>query len=296
MTLAKLAFSITAVALAAGFIGLGAAHAEDLKYCKAAQAKLPKDPAGARADYKLCLAKGKLSLQAEMITHVNLANIAATMNKWPEVISEYDLAEGVAKKAGKPFPANAEMNYARGVAYAETGNLKRARTLIDTAIKAAPQRYDMLMTRMKLLSTLGETEAALADGSTLVGSGKPAFVYAGYANRSAILQQNGRNKEALADADKAIKADPKQSLAYNNRCMAAAALKRSDAIASCEKAISITPKAPSYWNSLGYAYEQAGRLKEAEAQYAKVATAQPKNKDNNEALARVRAALASKPS
>jgi tetratricopeptide (TPR) repeat protein len=269
----------------------GNARAEDLTHCKAAQTMLAKDPAGARAAYKLCLSKGKLSPAAEMVTHVNLANVAAALGKWDETLREYDLAEAIAKKAGKPFTGTPVMNYTRAVAYAETGELKRGRTYLDAAVKAAPKRYDFLLTRMKLLAALGETEAALADGATLIASGQPGFVYSGHANRAAILQESGRAKEALAEADKAIKVNPRESLAYNNRCMAAATLKRADAVASCEKAIALDPKTPSYWNSLGYAYEQLGKLKEAEAQYAKVAGVQPKNAGNNAALSRVRGQL-----
>jgi tetratricopeptide (TPR) repeat protein len=271
------------------------AHAEDLTQCKKAQGLVATNPAGARDAYKACLAKGKLSPANTIATHLNLANVNAALGKWADVAAAYDAADAAAKSAGKPIAHSAAANYMRGVALASTGKAARARTYLDAAVKAEPKRYDFVMTRMNVLASLKQNDAAIADAATLIATGQKPLALQGHVLRSALFHQGGRFKEALTEADKAIALDANNPAAHNNRCMTAADLGRRDAVASCEKAIALAPKVPSFWNSLGYAYEKAGKLKEAEVQYAKVATAQPKNANNNAALERVRAALA-KPS
>ncbi len=279
------------LAAAAIFAFGGAAHAEDLTLCKKAQLLVATNPGAARDAYKQCLATGKLSLPNQIATQLNIANASAAVGQWADVAAAYDAADAAAKKSGKPLTHSPAANYMRGIALINTGKPERARGYLDSAVKGAPKRYDYLAARMTVLARLKQNEAALADGAALIATGQNEMVLEGRVARSALLFSMGRNAESLAEADKAIALDAKNPASHNNRCMAAAALGRSDAAASCEKAIALAPKVPSFWNSLGFAYEKAGKLKEAEAQYVKVAKAEPKNADNNAALARVRAAL-----
>jgi tetratricopeptide (TPR) repeat protein len=273
----------------------GAALAEDLTHCKAAVPLMAKEPAKAKTELKLCQTTGQLTPRSQILTHMNLAVIASLAGKWAEVLSEYDTAERLTKTAGLKFDASAPTLYNRGVAFMETNQPKKARADLDAAVLLAPKNMQLRAAHIELLMRSHDFQGAVKDAGVLIASGVPRWMFVGYLDRGAANQELGKFQDALADADAAIKLDPKEPLALNNRCMAAATLARKDAIASCQAAIDIAPKVPTFWNSMGFAQEKAGNLKEAETWYAKAAAAAPKNAENNAALARVRAAQGTAP-
>ena len=82
------------------------------------------------------------------------------------------------------------------------------------------------------------------------------------------MEGQGRLAKAVADYDEAIKADPQQPAAYNNRGIAyAAAADYDKAIADYDKAIELTRTYASALNNRGLAYFNNGQKERAIADY-----------------------------
>jgi tetratricopeptide (TPR) repeat protein len=286
MAKTKLATAARAALLLLAGAGMAAqAGAEDITHCKTGQAMMAKDPAGARTELKLCLASGKLGPQSTALVHMNLALIAFATKKWQEVINEYDAADRIGKAAGKQPAPDALTQFHRGVAHAELGQLKQARIELDDAVKGAPTpaaRLEVLPARMSVLSALGETDAALADGATLAASGQTGLAVMGHMRRSAIFVQLKRGDDALAEVNAARAADPKNMEVLVMRLNLENALGQKDK--ALEDASTLAGSPVARWSVLGHLaraglYREQKRLDDALGELNAAHKADPKNLD-----------------
>jgi tetratricopeptide (TPR) repeat protein len=92
--------------------------------------------------------------------------------------------------------------------------------------------------------------------------------------------ETGEYAAALSKYDKAIKADPNSAEAYYGKAEAGVLVSKlsvEEIIALYKKAISLDPKNPFYYSSLGAFCVDVGQFNEAEAAYNKAAEADPDN-------------------
>jgi tetratricopeptide (TPR) repeat protein len=95
-------------------------------------------------------------------------------------------------------------------------------------------------------------------------------------NRAVTLGKLGRHSEALASCDKAISLNPNHTLAWNCRGNALDELGRhSEALTSCDKAISLNSNYALAWNSRGNALFGLGRYSDAVASFDKAIAINP---------------------
>ncbi|HVO77938.1 MAG TPA: tetratricopeptide repeat protein [Methanomassiliicoccales archaeon] len=88
----------------------------------------------------------------------------------------------------------------------------------------------------------------------------------------------GEYQQAFSKFDKAIKANPNSAEAYYGKAEAGLLLQKVSAeeiIALYKKAISLDPKNPFYYSSLGAFAIEAGQFNEAESAYNKAAEVDP---------------------
>ena len=187
----------------------GLAHAEDLTHCKAGQAALEKDLTTARTEFKLCLSKGALLPQSQAAVHMNLGLIAFNQKKYPEVISEYEAARKIFGAAKQPWQPSPGTLYTRGVAYAETGQLPKARADLDGAVKAAPKEMRFLISRLSLLIATNQLDGALADTQTLLTQPDDKLKVLAHARRMEIFERQRKFDDAFNETQEVLKLDPK---------------------------------------------------------------------------------------
>ncbi|HTY47490.1 MAG TPA: tetratricopeptide repeat protein [Methanomassiliicoccales archaeon] len=90
----------------------------------------------------------------------------------------------------------------------------------------------------------------------------------------------GEYQQAFSKFEKAIKANPNNAEAYFGKAEAGVLLSKvsvEEVIALYNKAISIEPKNPFYYSSLGSFCIEGGKFNEAEAAYNKAAEVDPDN-------------------
>jgi tetratricopeptide (TPR) repeat protein len=99
-----------------------------------------------------------------------------------------------------------------------------------------------------------------------------------YNNRGFVFENRGDLDSALADYTKAIEINPKNALAYTNRCWRRATVNRDLplALADCDAAIRLAPSDPANMNSRGFVYLRLNRLDEAIADYDAALKLNPK--------------------
>jgi tetratricopeptide (TPR) repeat protein len=92
----------------------------------------------------------------------------------------------------------------------------------------------------------------------------PNNAYA-YNNKSAALNELKRYEEALAACEQAIRLDPNYVYAYNNKGIALNGIKRyEEALAAYDQAIRLDPNFAIAYSGKGYALEHLGRKKDAQ--------------------------------
>ena len=132
-------------------------------------------------------------------------------------------------------PGELRILYNLGVAYSNLGRLEEARTILDEAVRIAPNHADSLV-------ALG-------------------VVYA----------KEGRNEEAVEVLERAVAAAPNNPWAQRNLGACLLALEQLDRATSCLlRATQLNPKDQQAFFGVAEAYRAAGNLHEADAAYRQV--------------------------
>jgi len=97
-------------------------------------------------------------------------------------------------------------------------------------------------------------------------------------NRGVTYDEKGDRERAMADYSAAIRLDPKDFDAYNNRCWDRAITGRElhKALADCNKSLRISPKFHLALDSRGFVYLRLGRLDKAIADFDAALKIEPK--------------------
>ncbi|HCT75096.1 MAG TPA: hypothetical protein DGT23_00580 [Micromonosporaceae bacterium] len=182
------------------------------------------------------------------------ANLLQRMGKHALALEDYE----VAMSLGPPFP---ELYYNRGDLRLTLGDVDGAVADFRYVLDLEP---DYLEARLALASLLPAAEAApLIQAGLAMAPDEPRL------HCALGLSLMEEQPEAARDAfDAALKLDPKMLEALVNRAVVAFEQGRFDvAVADLDRALDVAPGNPDVLYNRGYAYETAGFLAEAAADY-----------------------------
>jgi tetratricopeptide (TPR) repeat protein len=136
----------------------------------------------------------------------------------------------------------------QAVALQQNGALPEAEELYRELLTARPRHFDALQLLGALMLQQGRLEEGVAQlqRALEVDAKQPAL----HSNLSYALNALQRHTEALASANRALTLQPRFADALNNHGTALAALERPrDALASFDKALALAPDMASAWNN-----------------------------------------------
>jgi lipoprotein NlpI len=147
--------------------------------------------------------------------------------------------------------------------------------IIDSNGETMHKRAVAFANRASAYVKKGDSDRAIADANEAIRLDPK--VAGAFINRAGAYLQNGDNDRAIADASEAIQRDPKYAVAYRNR--ADAYLQKDDndrAIADYSEAIRLDPKAAVAYLNRGVAYMYKGDNDRAIADYNEAIRLDPK--------------------
>src|SRR6266404_5923334 len=178
------------------------------------------------------------------------------------VIGRYDAARTEFEQGIRYDPQSAEMHFNLGKLFSIQDNWSAARKEFETALRIDPLYVESL-------DGLGFAQEALGDGAGAVASYEKAiainearkgkFVSA-HVNLSAYYNRQSDYEKALAYARAAWELEPKSDGAWFQQAKAREGQGRlMDAVDALHRAISINPRASSYYYVLSHVYRRLGR-------------------------------------
>ncbi len=98
-------------------------------------------------------------------------------------------------------------------------------------------------------------------------------------NRGIAYGRKGDNARAIVDYNEAIRLDPKNAGAFNNRCFARAVIGRElqQALDDCSESLRLNPNNANTLDSRGFAFLKLGRIDAALADYEASLSGSPTN-------------------
>ncbi len=223
------------VALLAALGFGGRAQAEDLSYCRQAQAL---EGQGRRdeqvAFLSICLATGDLTPPNMAIAFYHRGNAQAGLRRQRFAIQDYDRAILIDDNFTDAY-------FNRGVAYRNLFLYDRAIEDYDRAIRLAPGRAQSYSSRGNAHADMGRFELAIRDFDAALAL-DPKFLGA-LNNRGNAVRDHGQFDLAIRDYDRVIALDPNYGLAYENRGLAYYDVGRLDqAAAEFRAAVALEPE------------------------------------------------------
>ena len=182
-----------------------------------------------------------------------------------------------ANHAIKLRPGDSRAYVNRAIVYTRTRQLDAALRDLDYALILNPRDLLGLHWRAMVFAGMDEPDRALADTDAAIAAGIDSFIRRGLVNgniylyRSLTLYKSGDAKAALADVERLIALNPKNSRAYNQRAWIMAthpdpALRDGkQAVRSARAAVELDDR-PANRDTLAAALAEAGRFDDAVAE------------------------------
>ena len=199
-------------------------------------------------------------------SHAELGAVLLHLERLPEAIVEL-------RRALELLPANADARHNLGYALLKAG---RPREAADEFAVVLRQRDDWLahLFRAKALVLLRQPDDAIPEYLAAIARRPDNAI----ARREAGVQllERGRETEARAQLDAALRLDPRYAEAHMDLgTLLLRAARPADAIASYQAALRLNPNLPGLHNNLGLAYARIGAIPEAVAQFQRALAQDP---------------------
>ncbi|HEY3445161.1 MAG TPA: tetratricopeptide repeat protein [Myxococcales bacterium] len=225
--------------------------------------------AGAQApDVSLmCLAGPSLAHDdARRIDHLGRAR---------ELESSGDLRGAIAEARRAAFDRGGREEYDTLVRLAQkAGDAALAVQALGALADAAPEDAEPLVRLARMFADAGDSGAA-AEAAAEAAERNPASAEAWHLKGRAELQR-GRLSEAVAAFERTVRLNPRHAWAYNNLGYARLLARQPEkAIEALERAKLLAPHLAYIHNNLGVAYEELGRLDDAQLAYGKALDLEP---------------------
>jgi tetratricopeptide (TPR) repeat protein len=178
-------------------------------------------------------------------------------------MSRFDAAEKELRRASELQPQNPLPVLALARLYATRNQADRAIVAYDGVLKIVPKSLEALIEKGDVLFASKQSLKALQSYQTALGYAPGSAVI--HLKIGMVEQDQGRTAQAEAAYTAAIKADPKQAVAYNNLAWMAAERKTrlAEALTWAQKAVSLDPKVPAFHGTLGWVYRARGETDKA---------------------------------
>src|SRR5437660_1311091 len=183
------------------------------------------------------------------------------------IIGRYDAARAEFEQGIRYNPQSAEMHFNLGKLFSIQDNWSFARKEFEAALHIDPSY-------MESLDGLGFAQEALGDDTGAVASYEKAIAIneamkgkfaSAHVNLSAYYNRKGDSEKALAYARAAWELDPKSDGAWFQQAKAREAQGGLiDAVDALNRAISLNPRASSYYYVLAHVYRRLGNLEDSQ--------------------------------
>ncbi len=165
-----------------------------------------------------------------------------------------------------------------------------AHAFLERALRQQPDAAETLMHLGLVLAALGSDADALAMLERATKAARPgeSLIAIAFAQRGEILMAQQRAREAVAEFDKALAADPSLAAVWNNRGLALNALKQHEAaLASFDRAAALSPASIEIHNNRGDTLREMRRHEDALASFDRALSINPDDwaTRNNRAIA-----------
>jgi tetratricopeptide (TPR) repeat protein len=161
-----------------------------------------------------------------------------------------------------PAAAEAAALLETGLKYHQSGRLTDAEAFYQRALAAQPGHADALHLRGLLAYQLKRYDAAAELIGQAIEQNRRDPIY--FSNLGAVLSDQGKHAEAVANFDQALALSPDHAEAFNNRGNALKNLRRfDDALASYDRALALKPDYAEAYNNRGNMLAQLKRFEEA---------------------------------
>jgi tetratricopeptide (TPR) repeat protein len=164
----------------------------------------------------------------------------------------------------------------KATTYRNTGHYQRALEILEQLFASSETEVptDLWYEKAVCLAGLGryvEAEESFRKALTL-GTEAPSLL----GDMAEMLSEQGRYEEALVWIERAIEADPKDSVQWSRKGYALYRLgKLEEAITCYERVVELDPTNENAWNNIGAHLERIGKIEEALAHYERAAQIAP---------------------
>jgi Flp pilus assembly protein TadD len=163
----------------------------------------------------------------------------------------------------------------QGLAQYSSGNIAGALASYTEAIRIAPNAGALYLNRANAYLYKPDFRAAIADATKALEL-KVEKADDAYVVRGAAQAGLGNYGAGIADCNRALKINPRNALAYNNRANNKLRKRNySGALEDCQKAISLDPNLAVAFYNRGFAHANLGNRSKATADWKKAIAMQP---------------------
>ncbi|MEH2535567.1 tetratricopeptide (TPR) repeat protein [Bradyrhizobium sp. AZCC 1588] len=176
-------------------------------------------------------------------------------------MADYEHAIEDFGEAIRLFPGNARAYLTRGTTYANKREYDRAIEDLDQSIKLDPECPTGYLTRALLFKLKGDRGRADADYDHAIKLDPDPGNARTFLRRAGAYGGKQDYNRAMEDLGQALKLEPRNVYALNNRCLFRAILGSFDAaLADCDEALRIRPDDANILHTRGIAYLKKGAL------------------------------------
>lgn len=256
--------------------------------CAAGEAALRADDTeGAITAFEECLESRTLEPETEAVVHSQLGAAYLYAERYEEALRAFDLAFAIAQTQGTELDSP-YVRRNRGLARLRVGRTEDA---LDDLQQAYAELPDDMLTALFLGEAYMELERpaeAVAAFDTVTRL-EPAWP-SGWISRSAAFLELGMTDRAVADARRAVEADPESGFTLNALCWSLIQDGQPEtALPTCRQAVEAEPESGAIIHSLASALEDTGQVEEARPLFARAYELSPDSDEIREDYERTHA-------
>jgi Flp pilus assembly protein TadD len=175
-----------------------------------------------------------------------------------------------------PAPGAGDQFVHDGISRSSAGDFDGAIATFSRAIELDPRNWHAWFNRARAYFDKGNYDGVIADSTKAIELGNNLNLAYAYGLRGTGWAAKGDLEQALVDHTQAIKLDPYNALAYNNRANDRLQMGNwKGALADCNQSIALDPTSPLPYSNRGYVHAYTGNHAQAITDWQKAIDLQP---------------------